>query len=229
MVKTSINHWAEEDRPRERLLSEGAGALKKSELLAILIGSGSADESAVELMQHVLDDCGNNLYALSRMTAADLMCYKGIGQAKAITILAACELGRRRQLEKALERKKIDSAAAVYDLIYPRVRDAATEEAWIILLNQAYKLIKYERISHGGISSTAVDVRVMLREALLSNATVVALCHNHPSGQTRPSRADDNLTTAVAAACSTLDIHFLDHVIIGDGTYYSYHEAGKLN
>lgn len=228
MARTGINQWAEEDRPRERLLRDGAEALKKSELLAILIGSGSADESAVDLMQRVLDDCNNNLNALGRMTVADLTSYKGIGQAKAITLLAACELGRRRQLEKALERKKIVSADSIYHLLYPKVCDAATEEAWIVLLNHAHRVIKYERISSGGISGTAVDVRVVLREALVNNATVVALSHNHPSGQPRPSSNDDRVTQAVAEACRALDILFLDHVIIGDGTYYSYREQGKL-
>lgn len=228
MVKTGINNWAKEDRPRERLLHDGADKLKKSELLAILIGSGSKGESAVDLMQRILKDHDDNLNLVGRMSVNELMSYKGIGEAKAITILAACELGRRRQLGDAMSRPKIDCSSAVYDVIYPRVCDAATEEAWILLLNRAFKLIKCMRISQGGISSTTVDVRVMLREALLNNATVVALCHNHPSGQIRPSRADDQLTTSVAAACKAVDIYFLDHVIVGDGVYYSYRDEGKL-
>ena len=170
--------------------------------------------------------------------------YNGIGEAKAITILAACELGKRRQLEKAQERMRIDSAVAIYEHMHPLMQDLSTEEAWILLMNQDYKLIKTVRISRGGISETAVDVRIILKEALLCNATVLALCHNHPSNSIRPSNDDNchnhpsnsirpsnddnHLTERVKRACDTMRIYLLDHVIITDGAYYSYREQGRL-
>ena len=224
----SINQWSEEDRPREKMMNLGAEALSDAELLAILIGSGSTKESAVDLMKRVLNDCKNNLNTLGKMSVHELCQYNGIGEAKAITILAACELGKRRQLEKAQERKHIDSATAIYELMHPVMQDLSTEEAWILLMNQNYKLIKQVRISRGGISETAVDVRIILKEALLCNATVVALCHNHPSNNARPSKDDDRLTERVKKACDIMRIYLLDHVIITDGNYYSYREEGRL-
>ena len=226
--KLNINQWAEEDRPREKLMRLGAEALSNAELLAILIGSGSTKESAVSLMQHILSDCQNNLNTLGKMSIGELCSYTGIGEAKAITILAACELGKRRQLEKAQERRCIDSAQVVYELMHPLMQDLATEEAWVLLLNQGFRLIKSVRISRGGISETAVDVRIILKEALLANATVIAFCHNHPSNSLRPSRDDDRLTERIHKACDVMRIHLLDHVIITDGAYYSYREQGKL-
>ena len=226
--KLSINQWAEEDRPREKLMRLGAEALSNAELLAILIGSGSPKESAVELMKRVLNGCNNNLNTLGKRTIHELCQYNGIGEAKAISILAACELGKRRQAEKAEERKSLGSASAIYEYMHPKMQDLDTEEAWILLMNQNYKLIKAERISHGGITETAVDVRIIIREALLHNATVVAFCHNHPSNNLRPSNDDNRLTQRMKSACDTMRLYFLDHLIITDGAYYSYHEEGKL-
>lgn len=226
--KLSINQWAEEDRPREKLMRLGAEALSNAELLAILIGSGSPKETAVELMKRVLNGCNNNLNTLGKRTIHELCQYNGIGEAKAITILAACELGKRRQAEKAEERKSLGSASAIYEYMHPKMQDLDTEEAWILLMNQNYKLIKAERISHGGITETAVDVRIIIREALLHNATVVAFCHNHPSNNLRPSNDDNRLTQRMKSACDTMRLYFLDHLIITDGAYYSYHEEGKL-
>lgn len=226
--KLSINQWAEEDRPREKLIRLGAEALSNAELLAILIGSGSPKESAVELMKRVLNGCNNNLNTLGKRTIHELCQYNGIGEAKAISILAACELGKRRQAEKAEERKSLGSASAIYEYMHPKMQDLDTEEAWILLMNQNYKLIKAERISHGGITETAVDVRIIIREALLHNATVVAFCHNHPSNNLRPSNDDNRLTQRIKSACDTMRLYFLDHLIITDGAYYSYHEEGKL-
>ncbi len=228
MNKLNINQWALEDRPREKMASLGAESLSDAELLAILIGSGSPQESAVDLMKRVLSDCGNNLNTLGKKSVQELCEYNGIGEAKAITILAACELGKRRQLEKAQERERIDSAVAIYEHMHPLMQDLSTEEAWILLMNQDYKLIKTIRISRGGISETAVDVRIILKEALLCNATVVALCHNHPSNSTRPSNDDNRLTERVKRACEIMRIYLLDHVIITDGAYYSYREQGRL-
>ena len=228
MNKLNINQWALEDRPREKMASLGAESLSDAELLAILIGSGSPQESAVDLMKRVLSDCGNNLNTLGKKSVHELCLYNGIGEAKAITLLAACELGKRRQMEKAQERERIDSAVAIYEHMHPLMQDLSTEEAWILLMNQDYKLIKTVRISRGGISETAVDVRIILKEALLCNATVVALCHNHPSNSTRPSNDDNRLTERVKRACEIMRIYLLDHVIITDGAYYSYREQGRL-
>ena len=228
MEKLSINQWAEEDRPREKLMRLGAGALSNAELLAILIGSGSPKESAVSLMQRVLSDCDNNLNTLGKRSIHELMEYNGVGEAKAITILAACELGKRRQLEKAAERKDIGTAMDIYNLVHPKMQDLDVEEAWVLLMNQNHKLIKSLRISHGGITETAVDVRVIMKEAILANATVLALCHNHPSNNPRPSKDDDRLTQRVKNACELMRIYFMDHVIVTDGKYYSYYEQGRL-
>lgn len=226
--KLSINQWAEEDRPREKLLRIGAENLSNAELLAILIGSGTPEVSAVDLMKQVLDGCNNNLNSLGKMTAAELEKFKGVGPAKAVTILAACELGKRRAREKMEERLRLDSAQAIYDYMHTRMQDLDVEEAWALYMNQNYKLIVAERISHGGISDTSVDVRIIMRQALLSHATIFAVCHNHPSGNAQPSSADDKITTRLSKAGETMRIYFLDHIIVTDGNYYSYREAGRL-
>lgn len=230
MDKLSINQWAEADRPRERMLALGAASLSNAELLAILIGSGSTEESAVDLMKRVLADCNNNLNTLGKMTVHDLTQgrYKGLGPAKAVTILAACELGKRRQAERAEERSRLNSATAIYEYMLPKMQDLAEEEAWVLLMNQNCKLIKAERLSHGGITETAVDVRLIVKNALLLNATTLVLCHNHPSGNAHPSRDDDQLTQRVKEACGFMRLHLLDHLIIADGSYYSYSEEGRL-
>lgn len=228
MVSLSINRWAEEDRPREKLRDMGAQTLSKAELLAILIGSGTREKSAVDLMQELLHDCDDNLNTLGKMSVRDLIAYKGIGEAKAIAILAACELGKRRQLESVPERASLTSSQQIYELMRPRMQDLDVEEAWVLLMNQHLKLIKSQRLSRGGISETAVDVRLILKEALLCNATALALCHNHPSGLLRPSGPDDSLTKNVKVACETMRIRFVDHVIITDGGFYSYQNEGKL-
>ena len=207
MSRLSINEWAEEDRPREKLQALGAECLSNAELLAILIGSGSTDESAVALMKRIM---------------------KGMGPAKAITILAACELGKRRQKTQVEERRRLSSPQDIYEYMHPTMQDLDVEEAWVLLLNQGFRLIKPVRLSHGGISETAVDIRLIMKEAIVNNATVIALCHNHPSNNLFPSRNDDNLTRNVKKACETMRIHFLDHVIVTDGAYYSYNEKGRL-
>lgn len=227
-TKLTITDWAEEDRPRERLERLGAEALSNAELLAILIGSGSPQVSAVDLMKNVLASCHNNLNTLGKMTIRDLEAFKGIGPAKAITILAACELGKRRAREKAEERTDLGSATAIYNLMHPKMQDLDVEEFHILLMNQHFKLIREVRISHGGITETAVDIRVIMREAILNNTTVLAACHNHPSGNTHPSRQDDQLTERIRKACDIMRIYFLDHVIVTDGSYYSYREQGEL-
>lgn len=227
MEKLNINQWAKEDRPREKMAYLGTEALSNAELLAILIGSGSTDESAVTLMKRILADCNNNLNSLGKKTLHELMVYKGIGEAKAITILAACELGKRRQAETPEERPDLSSATKIYRHMHQLMQDLDVEEFWVLLLNQHYRLIKKVRISHGGITETAVDIRIIIREAVLANATILAVCHNHPSGSLSPSRADDELTKTIQKACELMRIYFMDHVIVTDGQYYSYHELGK--
>lgn len=226
--KLNINQWAAEDRPREKLERLGAQVLSDAELLAILVGSGSTKEDAVSLMKRILADCGNNLNTLGKLTIHDLCQYNGVGPAKAITILAACELGKRRQHTSPEERPDLGSATRVYNHLHPQLQDLDVEEFWLLLMNQNYRLIKQVCISHGGITETAVDIRIIMREAILANTTILAVCHNHPSGNLTPSRADDTLTKSIKQACDLMRIHFMDHVIITDGQYYSYYEQGRI-
>ena len=228
MEKLTIAQWSEDDQPREKLRDKGPQTLSNAELLAILIGSGTPGTSAVELMQEVLNNCNNNLNTLGKMTIRDLCQYKGIGEAKAITILAACELGKRRQQESPEERPKLDTATKIYNDMHPQMQDLDVEEFWILLLNQNHRLIKKVRISHGGITETSVDIRIIIREAVLANATILAVCHNHPSGNLSPSKADEELTRSIRHACDVMRIHFMDHIIITDGQYYSFHELGII-
>jgi DNA repair protein RadC len=228
MDKLNINQWAEEDRPREKLMRLGPSALTDAELLAILVGSGSTKEDAVTLMRHILADCKNNLNTLGKLTIRDLCKYNGVGEAKAITILAACELGKRRQSGKPEERPDLGTATLIYNYMHPQLQDLDVEEFWLLLMNQNHRLIKQIRISHGGITETAVDIRIIIREAVLANATMLAICHNHPSGSLRPSPMDNDLTTSIQRACQLMRIKFLDHVIITDGAYYSYRETGRV-
>ena len=226
--RLTITQWAEEDRPREKMMLHGVSALSNAELLAILIGSGNTEESAVELMRKVLGDYRNNLNELGKVSIDELCRYKGIGPAKAITILAASELGKRRKEEKVEERTTIFSSKDVYECFYPLMCDSPTEECWVLLLNQASKIIDKIRISTGGLNATAVDVRCILREALLKRASAIALCHNHPSGSVRPSREDDRLTQQVNQASQCMNIRLVDHVILTDGAFYSYADEGRI-
>jgi DNA repair protein RadC len=162
------------------------------------------------------------------MTIQDLCRYNGIGEAKAITILAACELGKRRQMESPEERPDLGTATRIYNHMHPVMQDLDVEEFWVLLMNQHYRLIKKVKISHGGITETAVDIRIIIKEAVLANATILAVCHNHPSGGITPSKQDDNLTNQIHQACQLMRIHFMDHVIVTDGLYYSYHESGRV-
>ena len=227
MDKLTINRWAEEDRPREKMISKGAQALTNAELLAILIGSGNDEDSAVGLMQKVLAAYDNSIDRLGRLSVDELCRFKGIGPAKAVTILAACELGRRRAVEQP-ERRQIRSAAQVYDYYYPLLRDLPVEECHVMLLNQSARVIDSVRIGMGGLTETVVDVRLILREALIKRATSLILCHNHPSGNLRPSTHDDKLTRQVQEAARLLNISLIDHIIFTDEGYYSYTDEGKL-
>ena len=226
--KLTIANWSPDDQPREKLRDKGPAALSNAELLAILVGSGTPGVSAVELMQQILSDCHNNLNTLGKMSIRDLMVYKGVGEAKAITILAACELCKRRQMEAPEERPDLGSATRIYNYMHPVMQDLDVEEFWVLLMNQNLRLIKKMCVAHGGISEVSVDIRIIIREAVLANATVVTICHNHPSGSVRPSRQDDALTQQVRQACEVMRLHFMDHVIVADGNYYSYREEGRV-
>ena len=224
----AINNWAEADRPREKLERLGANALSDAELLAILIGSGTANESAVDLMKRILKDCNNNLNTLGKLSLHRLEEYKGIGPAKAITILAACELGKRRQRAKVEDAPFLNSAEAIYNYMHTTIQDLDIEEGWILMMKQNFRLIEAKRISIGGLTMAPIDIRLMMKEALIKNTTTLAFCHNHPSGNTSPSHEDDLLTTRIQKACELLSIHFADHVVLTDGNYYSYREEGRL-
>lgn len=179
-------------------------------------------------MKRILKDCNNNLNQLGKKTIRELTQYKGMGPAKAITILAACELGKRRALDKIGTRPDLGSSLAIYNYMLPKMQDLDTEEAWLLMMNQNFKLIKASCISKGGITETATDIRLIIKEAVLNNATIIAFCHNHPSNNPQPSKADDVLTQKIAKACEIMRLFFMDHVIITDGAFYSYHDKGKL-
>lgn len=228
MDKLNINQWAVEDRPREKMMQKGAESLSDAELLAILIGSGNTEESAVALMQRVLAACGNNLNALAKWEMRDFARFKGLGPAKSIAVMAALELGKRRSLQERPERTGIRSAQDVYQLFHPLLADLSHEEFWVLLLNQAARVIDKARISRGGIDQTSADVRTILREALLQRATQIILVHNHPSGNVQPSPDDLRLTRSVQQAAQVMNIHVTDHVIVTDGMYFSFNDEGKL-
>lgn len=225
--KLNINQWATEDRPREKMAARGAGELTNAELLAILIGSGNASEDAVALMKRILEACDNSLTRLGRMSIEELCSFSGIGPAKAISILAACELGNRRARDRE-ERAAIHTARQVYDYYYSSICDQPVEHSYALMLNQSSHVIKSVLVGKGGISETLVDTRVVLREALLCKATRFILCHNHPSGNVKPSRQDDMLTSRLRDAARLVNISMIDHVIVSDSGYYSYAEEGKL-
>lgn len=226
--KLNIKDWAEEDRPREKLLGKGVAALSDAELLAILIGSGNKDETAVELSQRILYSVNNNLNTLGKLSIKDLLKFKGIGEAKAITIIAALELGRRRKLAEASIEPSICHSQDIYEIMHPILADLPHEETWVLLLNKSNRIIKRHQISKGGISSTVVDIRTVMKEALESLATAMILCHNHPSGNINPSIDDDNITLSLKNAGEVMNIPLLDHIIICDHNYYSYRDKDRL-
>lgn len=226
----NIKQLPTDERPRERLMEQGPAALSPAELLAILIGSGNTEETAVQLCQRLLADCGGSLKTLSRLSLNDLTKhYKGVGPAKAVTIMAACELGRRRAMEVAAEKRKVESSVDIYNIMYPRMRDLAHEESYALYLRTDNSLEGQPHlISKGGLSATAVDIRLVLREALIRQTPSLVLVHNHPSGNKKASHEDDQLTDRLQRACKVMNLRLLDHVIVTDGDYYSYREMGKL-
>ncbi|HEY9185440.1 MAG TPA: DNA repair protein RadC [Salegentibacter sp.] len=224
----SIKQWAEDDRPREKLLQKGKLSLSDAELIAILIGSGSPNESAVQLSKRILAFGKNNLSELGKLSVQQLCNFKGVGPAKAVSIIAALELGRRRRIEEALERKKITSSASVFELMQPVLGELPHEEFWIIYLNNSNKVIEQLQLSKGGITGTLVDVRITLKKALELSATSLILVHNHPSGTLLASEPDKQLTQKLKTAAQSLDIKVLDHVIVTENSYFSFADEGML-
>lgn len=225
--KKSIKEWAVDDRPREKAIKNGISSLSKSELLAILVGSGNDEESAVDLMKRVLNSCGNSISELAKLSVDDLCTFRGIGPAKAITIVAACELWKRRE-EKTGEQPCITSSLDLYRYFHPVLCDSPVERCYVLLLNSKNRVIDHVLIGTGGFTATVVDIRLVIREALMKRATTIALCHNHPSGNTKPSREDDKLTENLAQACKVMNIRLLDHLVITDGAYFSYNDEARL-
>jgi len=227
--RLSIKEWKEEDRPREKLIEKGARALSDAELLAILIASGNKDESAVELSRRILHQVNNNLNELGKVELSFLVnSFKGIGQAKAITILAALELGRRRKLADALEKSKITSSQDVFHLFEPLLSDLPHEEFWILLLNRANKVIGQHCVSQGGTGQTVVEIPIILKIAIEKFATGIIACHNHPSGSMTPSQPDMDITKKLFEACKIIGISLLDHLIIAHHQYYSFADEGMI-
>ena len=224
----TIKDWNEEDRPREKMLSQSKAALTDAELIAILIGAGNREESAVALSQRILAGAGNNLDALGKFSIKELMQFKGIGEAKAISIVAAMELGRRRKDSDPVMLKKITSSNAVYTIMQPVLGDLPHEEFWVLYLNNSNRVLRKMQLSKGGITGTLVDIRLAFKNALEIGAVAIILVHNHPSGTLKPSVADKNLTAKFKNAGESLDVKVLDHIIITEESYYSFADEGIL-
>lgn len=223
-----IKKWHEDDRPREKLLLKGKMALSDAELIAILIGSGSRNESAVALSKRILAQAQNNLNELGKFSVAELMQFKGIGEAKAVSIIAAMELGRRRRTEEAIEMKKITTSRSVFEYFQPIIGELSHEEFWILYLNNSNKIIRCSQLSKGGITGTIVDARIVYKEALQLGAVGIVLAHNHPSGTIRPSQADIRLTKRLQSAGENFDIKILDHIIVTENAYFSFADESLL-
>lgn len=224
----SIKNWSEDDRPREKLLTKGRSALSDAELVAILIGSGSRSESAVSLSKRILASVEHNLMELGKLSVKDLMKFKGIGEAKAVSIAAALELGRRRSGGDTLSRKRISSSDTAYQILQPIIGDLSHEEFWVIYLNNSNKVLDKKQLSKGGITGTVVDVRLALKTALELGAVAIVLGHNHPSGTLKPSQADKQITQKLKTAGESLDIKVLDHIIVTEKAYFSFADEGIL-
>lgn len=224
----SIKNWSQDDQPREKLRDKGKTFLSDAELVAILIGSGNREESAVDLCKRILASVDNNLNALGKLSIKQLMEFKGIGEAKAITIAAALELGRRRRIEDTVRLEKITSSQSVFEVMQPILGELPHEEFWILYLNNSNKIIQKNQLSKGGITGTLVDVRLVLKNALETGATALILCHNHPSGTLKPSQADRDITQKLKTAAQSLDIKVLDHLIITEKAYFSFADESML-
>ncbi len=224
----SIKNWAEDERPREKLLHKGPGALADAELLAILISSGTRERSALDLARDILKLAGNQLHHLGRLSVEELQQTKGIGEARAITIAAALELGRRRQMSAGLSRQTITQSKDAAEILIPLMRDLAHEAFYVLYLSQSSSLIRLEHIGKGGLTSTVADIRIILKNALLNSASRLIVAHNHPSGNLKPSREDISMTEKLKEAAALMDIKLLDHLVIGDNNYCSMADEGLI-
>jgi len=224
----NIKQWAEDDRPREKLISKGKAALSDAELLAILMRSGSQKETAVDLSKRILSDVSDNLLELSKLSLNDLLGYSGVGEAKALSIIAALELGKRCRVSEVAIKEKISGSRDVFEYFQNNLADNQYEEFWVLFLNRANKIIKKNIISQGGIAGTVADPKKIFKAALENNASSMILCHNHPSGNIKPSEADIKLTRKLKDAGTLMDISVLDHIIIGDNTYFSFADEGLM-
>ncbi|PRZ21076.1 RadC family protein [Flavobacterium granuli] len=222
----SIANWSEDDKPREKLMLKGKSALSDAELIAILIGSGSRNESAVDLSKRILASVDHNLNSLGKLSVSQLMQFKGIGEAKAISIIAAMELGRRRRAEEAVELIKITSSKMIFEIMQPLIGELPHEEFWIVYLNNSNKILSKSQLSKGGITGTLVDVRLVFKNAFEMGATALILCHNHPSGTLVPSDADKQITKKLKSAGESLEIKVLDHLIVTENNYFSFVDEG---
>jgi DNA repair protein RadC len=227
-MSIKITDWAVEDRPREKLIQKGTNSLSDTELLAILISSGTKDKSAVDLARELLVMVNNNLTSLGKLAINDLTKINGIGQARAVTIAAALELGRRRKLEEVPEILQIKCSKDVFDLLSPLLSDLPHEEFWILFLNRSNKVLNRMKLSQGGISGTVTDVRIVMKKAIEYLASGIIVCHNHPSGNLTPSESDTKITQKIKEAGNLMDIQLLDHLIISDKEYYSFADNGVL-
>lgn len=227
-MKKTIKDWSVEDKPREKLLLNGTQTMSNAELIAILIGSGNKELTAVDLAREILLDNNSNLNTLGKLSINELLKYKGIGKAKAVSIVAALELGKRRARSEIVEKKTINSPQNVYNYIYPLIGDLNHEEFWAIFLNQANKIIYSSKIGQGGINTTSVDIRILMKNALEKHAVGLILCHNHPSGNTEPSQADIQLTKKIIDAGNILDINILDHLIIAGKKFLSFKDESII-
>jgi DNA repair protein RadC len=227
--KQSIKFWAEDDRPREKLLLKGKAALSDAELIAILLGSGSRNETAVELAQRILSSVNNNLAELGTLTVNDLMKFKGIGEAKAISIVAALEVGRRRGGQELDKKPKVTSSKIAFQYVYPDLADLPHEEFWILLLNRANHIIHKVKISEGGVAGTVADGKIIFRHAIEKLASAIILVHNHPSGNLTPSPQDIDLTKKLSVVGKCIDLQIIDHIIIAGNSYKSFSDEGLLS
>jgi DNA repair protein RadC len=226
--RLGIKSWAEEDRPREKMMEKGRHVLTEAELIAILIGSGSRDETAVELSKRILSSVGNNLNDLGKLNIKELIRFKGIGEAKAVSVVAALELGRRRKEAEKVKRDKITSSKDVFDILNPILIDLPFEEFWLLILNRANLVIKKEMISRGGVSGTVVDTKIIFKAAIENYASSIIICHNHPSGNLKPSEADIRITKNIKEAGKLMEIPLLDHLIVAENGFYSFADEGML-
>ena len=227
-TRIPINKWSEDDRPREKLLLKGRTSLSDAELIAVLIGSGNKKESAVELSKRILSSYNNELNTLGKLSVKELMQFKGVGEAKAISIIAALEIGRRRKAEEKVDKLVVQSSKSAYDVVSDVLEDLNHEEFWLILLSRSNKVLGRKLIGKGGISGTVADIKIIFKEALLGQSSAIIVAHNHPSGNLKPSQADIQLTKKIKESGELLTIPLLDHIIVGDKSYYSFADEGIL-